>query len=94
MKTKYSANDLPYHLVAPSLIGYAFSSGPPLNKNWTTKDTARIMHKLMIDLSFGSGFIAQGGDIGSYVARILATKYDECKAIHRGHSRSPFAEPC
>lgn len=36
----------------------------------------------MIGLSFGTqhgGYLAQGGDIGSLVARILALEYDDCK---------------
>jgi pimeloyl-ACP methyl ester carboxylesterase len=87
MKSKYSADDLPYHLIAPSLTGYALSSGPPVDRDWTATDTARIMHKLMLNLSFEAGYVAQGGDIGSSVARILAAEYDACKAIHRGHPR-------
>lgn len=41
------------------------------------------MHKLALSLGFGeSGYIAQGGDIGSMIARTMAVKYDECKAVH------------
>jgi len=40
------------------------------------------MNKLMVDLGFGSGYIAQGGDVGSFVSRILAHQYTECKAVH------------
>lgn len=37
----------------------------------------------MIGLGFGNGYVAQGGDIGSYVSRILGSKFAECKAVHR-----------
>ncbi len=37
------------------------------------------MHKLMHGLGFGAGYCLQGGDIGSYAARIMATLYDSCK---------------
>jgi microsomal epoxide hydrolase len=79
MKQRYSPANLPYHLVVPSLTGYTFSSGPPVNRNWDREDTSRIMNKLMLQIGFQNGYIAQGGDIGSSIARILAAKYDECK---------------
>jgi hypothetical protein len=36
----------------------------------------------MVGLGFGDGYVAQGGDIGSYVSRILGSKFTECKAVH------------
>ncbi|KIW00762.1 uncharacterized protein PV09_07743 [Verruconis gallopava] len=82
IRKKYPASSLPYHIVVPSLVGYTLSSGPPLDKTFTSKDIARIMDKLMKMLGFGSGYVAQGGDIGSGVTRILATGYESCKAVH------------
>jgi microsomal epoxide hydrolase len=67
----------------PSLVGYGFSSGPSTTSNTKTPDVAWIINSLMVGLGFGNGYIAQGGDIGSYVARILGSKFDECKAVHR-----------
>ena len=67
----------------PSLVGYGFSSGPSTTSNTRTPDVAWIINSLMVGLGFGNGYIAQGGDIGSYVARILGSKFDECKAVHR-----------
>ena len=81
-KNKYSSHDLPCHLIAPSLPGYTFSAGPPLTRDWTVEDSSRILHKLMIGLGFNSGYAVQGGDIGSYTSRVMAVKYDECKAMH------------
>ncbi|OCK85894.1 putative epoxide hydrolase [Lepidopterella palustris CBS 459.81] len=82
LKKKYSPKELPYHVIVPSLPGYTLSSGGPLNKDFTTGDTARIIHKLMTQLGLGGGYIVQGGDVGSFVGRILAHEYDACKALH------------
>jgi len=81
-KKKYTPEDLPYHIVAPSLTGYAFSSGPPLDKDWSVADTTRIMHKALMEIGFERGFVTQGGDIGSAVSQILARQYESCKAVH------------
>jgi hypothetical protein len=39
------------------------------------------MNELMTQLGFGGGYVAQGGDIGSRVARILAAEYESCKGL-------------
>jgi microsomal epoxide hydrolase len=83
LRQKYTPETLPYHIIVPSLTGYALSSGPPLDKDWGTVDVARIMHKLMLSLGFGSsGYLVQGGDIGSLVSRVIAATYNECKGMH------------
>jgi pimeloyl-ACP methyl ester carboxylesterase len=82
-RKKYSEDNLPYHLIVPSLPGYGYSNGPPLNKNFDIEGTARVMNQLMVGLGFGDGYITQGGDIGSFVSRVLVVKYDACKACHR-----------
>ena len=81
-KKRYTPQDLPYHLIIPSLPGYAFSSTPPLQKDWNLTDSARLMDKLMVGLGFESGYAVQGGDIGSYTSRIIAAEYESCKAMH------------
>ncbi|CEJ57229.1 hypothetical protein PMG11_05930 [Penicillium brasilianum] len=81
-RQEYTPASLPYHLIVPSLPGYTFSSGPPLDRNFTTADIARVLDQLMKDLGFESGYIAQGGDIGSRVARGLAVDHESCKAVH------------
>lgn len=78
-KDEYTPSTLPYHLIVPSLPGYAFSSGPPLDKDFTNTDSARIIDQLMKGLGFASGYVSQGGDIGSRVARLLGVYYDSCK---------------
>jgi hypothetical protein len=40
------------------------------------------MDKLMIGLGFKEGYIAQGGDLGSYIARVVAVTSPSCKAAH------------
>ncbi|GES57515.1 epoxide hydrolase [Aspergillus terreus] len=79
---EFTPSTLPYHLIVPSLPGYAFSSGPPLDRNFANQDSARILDTLMQGLGFGGGYIAQGGDIGAMVSRQLAVDYDGCKAAH------------
>ncbi|KAK5681832.1 hypothetical protein LTS10_006365 [Elasticomyces elasticus] len=82
LKDKYSPKDLPYHVIAPSLPGYAYSSGPPVDQNYSVNQMCDHMHKLMVGLGFESGYLAQGGDIGSFVGRYLAATYDACKGMH------------
>jgi microsomal epoxide hydrolase len=83
LKEKYTPEDLPYDIIVPSLPGYAWSSPPPLDRDFTCEDIARLMDLLMQKLGFGKGYVAQGGDIGSRVSRILGVKYDSCKGEHR-----------
>ncbi|KAJ0282582.1 hypothetical protein COL940_005135 [Colletotrichum noveboracense] len=82
LKAKYTPEDLPYHVIIPSLPGYAFSDSPPVERDWVLQDSARLLHKLMAGLGFEGGYAVQGGDIGSYTARIMARTYDSCKALH------------
>jgi microsomal epoxide hydrolase len=91
-KKRYAPQKLPYHFIVPSLPGYAFSSTPPLQKDWKLVDSARLMDKLMVGLGFGSGYVVQGGDIGSYTSRIMAAKYDSCKAMHLNFCVMPYPE--
>lgn len=82
-KSKYDENSLPFHIIVPSLPGYGYSNGPPTDKNFTTEGIARVMDKLMIGLGFGDGYVTQGGDIGSFVSRVLGTISSSVKAVHR-----------
>ncbi|KAI1625308.1 Alpha/Beta hydrolase protein [Exophiala viscosa] len=82
LRKKYSPKDLPYHIIVPSLPGYAYSSGPPLNTDYGIDLAAGALNNLMVGLGFGSGYIAQGGDLGSFVSRFLAMSYDACKGMH------------
>lgn len=82
LTTRYTPETLPYHFIVPSLPGYAFSSPPPTTRDFQLQDVASIMNSLMVQLGFGSGYICQGGDIGSKVSRVMAATYTEVKALH------------
>jgi microsomal epoxide hydrolase len=82
IRKQYEKKDLPYHIIVPSLPGYTLSAELPTDKNWTMEASAVIMHKLMTNLGFDK-YLAQGGDIGSFEARLLAQDYDACIGIHR-----------
>lgn len=75
-----SPADQAYHVVAPSLPGFAFSSYP---KNpCSPMDMADISLKLMQALGYDR-FMAQGGDWGSIISRLLAARHPEsCRALH------------
>lgn len=82
LRKKYSAKDLPYNVVVPSLPGYAFSEGPSLDRQWSLQDASVLVDKLMVGLGL-SGYVSQGGDIGSFMSRILSVDSEHCKAVHR-----------
>lgn len=83
LKEKHTPETLPYHVIVPSLPGYALSSGPPLDREPNPNDMSSIMNALMQQLGFEDGYIAQGGDVGSGVSRMLAKRFDSCKGKRR-----------
>lgn len=86
IKKQYpNPEDLPYHIIVPSLPGYAFSSSPPIDRDFKADNMAPVMNALMVALGFGSGYIAQGGDLGSFIARQLGVENEECKGIFAIH---------
>ncbi|KAK5248969.1 hypothetical protein LTS06_006035 [Exophiala xenobiotica] len=83
LRHEYNPETLPYHLIVPSLPGYGFSSAPPPDQDMRLEDAARLLDKMMVLLGFGNqGYVVQGGDVGSKVARVIAAEHDNCKAIH------------
>ncbi|KAF7188548.1 putative epoxide hydrolase [Pseudocercospora fuligena] len=40
LRKKYSEDDLPFHVITPSLPGYGYTNGPPLDRNTTTEEIA------------------------------------------------------
>ncbi|KAI9690120.1 MAG: hypothetical protein M1822_009081 [Bathelium mastoideum] len=83
LKSKYpDPSKLPYHIIVPSLPGFTFSFGPSLKKDSSALTMAAIVHSLLTAHLGFPEYIAQGGDIGSRVARLLAIQYDECVGIH------------
>ena len=81
-RRKYTPETLPYHLVVPSLPGFTLSGTPSVDHDISQVDVARIMDRLMERIGFGEGYVAQGGDVGSRVARVMAVKHDACKGKH------------
>lgn len=70
-----------YHVVAPSLPGFVFSSGPK-HADFGIRNMAAVDHKLMLALGYDK-YMAQGGDWGSMIVRILGIDYpDHCVAVH------------
>lgn len=82
LRKRHTPQDLPYHIIVPSLPGYAYSSGPPMDTDYSTDQATNALNKLLVGLGFGSGYLAQGGDIGSTVSRLLAAHYESCKGMH------------
>ncbi|ODO11216.1 hypothetical protein I350_01820 [Cryptococcus amylolentus CBS 6273] len=89
VKKQYTPETLPYHLIVPSLPGYAFSSPPPLDRDFSVQDIAFVFNNLMTGLGFGGGYAAQGGDIGSFVTNALGVYHEECKSLHTPQFPSP-----
>jgi hypothetical protein len=60
LRTRYTPETLPYHIICPSMPGYAFSSPPPPNRDFDLEDIARLFNNLMGQLGFGGGYCCQG----------------------------------
>ncbi|TFK31278.1 Alpha/Beta hydrolase protein [Crucibulum laeve] len=82
LRTTYTPETLPYHVIVPSMPGYTFSSPPPLDKDFRLEDVARLFDKLARGLGFGKGYAVQGGDVGSGVARVMAAEHESCVGVH------------
>lgn len=79
---KYTAETLPYHVIVPSLPDYGLSYRPnELDKEVNMTTAAEALNQLMVDLGFDA-YVAQGGDVGSFVAMTMCGLFDECKAFH------------
>jgi pimeloyl-ACP methyl ester carboxylesterase len=74
-----SAKELPYHIIVPSLPGYTLSTRPT-DREFSMEESVTVLNQLMVNLGF-SKYIAQGGDVGSFCARIAAQNHDECVGI-------------
>jgi len=70
-----------FHVVAPSIPGFGFSSNPT-KKGFNIQKIAETFQLLMSSLGYVE-YVAQGGDWGSSISRILGIKYAKnCKAVH------------
>ena len=73
-----------FHVVAPSLPGYGFSSCPD-KAGFTNEHDAEAVHQIMLELGY-QRYVAQGGDWGSDIVRNLGRMYPEhVKAVHINH---------
>ncbi|KAJ8131883.1 hypothetical protein O1611_g1745 [Lasiodiplodia mahajangana] len=79
--TLVTERDLPFHVVAPSLPNFCFSSG--IDKpGFGMKQYAETCHKLMLGLNY-KHYACQGGDWGSSISRLMGYLYPQSlRAIH------------
>ena len=70
-----------FHVIAPSLPGFGFSSCP--NKpGFKIRQVAEVMQKLMSRLHYNE-YVVQGGDWGAMIAWTIAQNYPKsAKAVH------------
>ncbi|KAL8715114.1 MAG: hypothetical protein Q9220_001071 [cf. Caloplaca sp. 1 TL-2023] len=85
-----------FHIVAPSLPNYGFSS-PVRTRGFALAKYAETCHKLMLKLGYPS-YVTQGGDWGCMITRIMSLLYPQhVKAAHinmvRGHAPTLFNNP-
>ncbi|KAE8149429.1 Alpha/Beta hydrolase protein [Aspergillus avenaceus] len=78
-RSRYSPADCPFHLIVPSLPGYTFSSGNPILDRADLVRVTRTIDRFLADIGLDNGYIAHGGDIGSYIARMLGSYSSNCK---------------
>ncbi|KAH8981705.1 Alpha/Beta hydrolase protein [Lactarius akahatsu] len=88
--TSVSADHPSFHVVAPSLPGYAWSEGV-LEKGFNAKHYAALFHKLMISLGY-TEYVTQGGNWGHILALATASLYGP-KHVKASHTNSPICEP-
>jgi pimeloyl-ACP methyl ester carboxylesterase len=83
-----------FHVVAPSLPGFAFS-GKPTETGWGVERIGAAWATLMARLGYDR-YLAQGGDWGSSVTSVVGSiDPDHCASIHitLAMSTRPQAEP-
>ncbi|KAI5892391.1 alpha/beta-hydrolase [Schizophyllum commune H4-8] len=79
-----------FHVVAVSLPGYGFSEAPT-KRGFGLPEYAEICYQLMGTLGY-TQYVAQGGDWGMSVARVLASKYGST-SVKAWHTNFPFGHP-
>ncbi|KAK1502882.1 hypothetical protein CTAM01_04871 [Colletotrichum tamarilloi] len=83
LQSQYDPESLPYHVIVPHHVGFPFSDAPPLDRDFSHLDNARLMSKMMHALGFDkSGYIASGGDLGGWSAPVIANLDPACKLVH------------
>ncbi|KAJ5790868.1 uncharacterized protein N7518_007879 [Penicillium psychrosexuale] len=70
-----------FHVVAPSLPNFGFSSGVT-QRGFGLAQYAEVLHKLMIKLGYDQ-YVTQGGDWRFWITRTIGLLYPEhCRASH------------
>ncbi|CAL8581297.1 hypothetical protein XPA_006997 [Xanthoria parietina] len=85
-----------FHIVAPSLPNYGFSSAVT-KRGFSLPQYAETCHKLMLRLGYPQ-YVTQGGDWGCMITRIMSLRYpSHLRAAHinmiRGHAPTLFSNP-
>ncbi|KAH9056305.1 Alpha/Beta hydrolase protein [Lactarius vividus] len=88
--TAVSTDHPSFHVVAPSLPGFAWSEGV-LEKGFHMEHYAELFNKLMISLGY-SEYVTQGGDWGHLLTLTTASKYGP-KHVKASHSNMPICDP-
>ncbi|KAH9029793.1 alpha/beta-hydrolase [Lactarius deliciosus] len=88
--TAVSADHPSFHVVAPSLPGFAWSEGV-LEKGFHAEHYAELFNKLMTSLGY-SEYVTQGGDWGHVLTLTTASKYGP-KHVKASHSNMPICRP-
>jgi len=85
-------SDVAFELIIPSIPGYGFSEAPH-RPGFSQVDAARVFYKLMKRLGHSKYYI-QGGDWGSFIARIMAQLYDSnVLGLHLNMASPPMYHP-
>ncbi|RDB18920.1 putative epoxide hydrolase [Hypsizygus marmoreus] len=79
-----------FHVVALSLPGFGFSTGPT-KKGFALVQYAELGHKLMLALGY-SEYVTQGGDWGFLITRKMANVYGP-KHVKAWHTNFPLTSP-
>ncbi|KAI9449658.1 alpha/beta-hydrolase [Russula earlei] len=88
--TAASSDHPSFHVVAPSLPGFAWSEGV-LKKGFHAKHYAELFTKLMISLGY-TEFVTQGGDWGHLLTLSAASQYGP-KHVKASHTNFPVSGP-
>ncbi|KAK0658023.1 Alpha/Beta hydrolase protein [Cercophora newfieldiana] len=88
LAAKYTPETLPYHFVVPSIPDYGLSTRTGELKDdadggveLTMEGASEALNELMKELGF-TKYVAEGGDVGSFLAQTMCWEYDECRAFH------------
>ncbi|KXT04230.1 hypothetical protein AC579_8345 [Pseudocercospora musae] len=84
-----------FHVVAPSLPGYAWSQYPLSKPGFGLKQHAEVLHGVMKACGYDqTGYVTQGGDWGGFLTRLISKYYPEsCKAVHTNFPVHFFPKP-